>query len=207
MKSHENLDQATIDSMMERGEIQVSSCFENAVAEVGGYDVVRENARDFNDPCNSDAKLSSVRTSNKVGSYSAAVSNVHTKVGNLRVQVYERILNKFYYFNIPRHAYEHIKSTSNIDIPFDQSGLPKRNNSCRVNWWNYEEPTFEDMARNMTDPMTRRIQKNEYAYTGERVRSGGRIAGYLSQTPAAVKRRAERAAARDPKPNDGLFEF
>jgi hypothetical protein len=139
-------DTDTVHELLELGLIQVSTAFEHAVASVANLVVESQEGKDLSD--GSDCKLSTVRTSSYGQSYSAAVGNVHTKTGALRVQVYERELDQFYYFVIPSNAYNHIKKTSNIEIPFELSGLPKRVNKCTVNWWRYEVETFQEMCMN-----------------------------------------------------------
>jgi hypothetical protein len=66
----------------------------------------------------------------------------------LRVQVYERKQNQFFYFAIPRRAYKNIPKTSNIEIPFELDGTPRRTprRKVYVNWWRYEEDSWKDMA-------------------------------------------------------------
>jgi len=118
---------------------------EKAISRVGS--IVRESTmgKDFADK--SDAKAVSVRTCSKGKAYSAPVTNIHRKKGYLRVMVFERKQDRFYYFMIPGYAYSHIASTSNIEIPFEIDGDPKRINKCDINWWNYEVDTFNDITR------------------------------------------------------------
>jgi hypothetical protein len=54
--------------------------------------------------------------------------------------VYEREQDKFYYFRIPHRAYSHISSSSNIEIPFELDGTPRKvpMRPVKVNWWLYE---------------------------------------------------------------------
>ncbi len=137
-------DQTTVEAMLKKGMIQVSTGFEEAVATAGGFSVVSVNTHDISD--GSDAKLSSVRTSSLGTMYSAPITNIIGKTGTLRVQVYERKQKKFYYFAIPNSSYCHIPRTSNIEIPFEMSGDPRRINRCTVNWWQYEELDFVAMA-------------------------------------------------------------
>jgi hypothetical protein len=148
-KWHE-YDKKTLESLLHDGMLEVSTCFENAVAHVGGHKVISENHADLSD--GSDCKTSSARTHCYGTLYAAPVSNIATKTGTLRVQVYERILNKFYYFKVPRAAYEHRAPKSNLDIPFDRdTGEPKRKNRQGVNkMWIYEVDSFEEMCKNET---------------------------------------------------------
>jgi len=147
----------TLEHLLSLGMIQVSTAFEQAVAHTGGHELVSLDRADlYRNGLYSDAKLSSVRTSNYGKSYSAPVGGIAGKTGVLRVQVYERKQNRFYYFAIPRRAYSDIPAKSNIEIPFDLSGNPRRRPLRKVhqNWWNYEVNTFELMARKYTQPLS-----------------------------------------------------
>lgn len=136
----------TIALLLEKGMIQVSTAFEHALANVNGnIEVISEDEADLSD--GSDAKMVTVRTSSYGTAYSAPVSNIKGKTGWLRVEVYERKKNKFYYFKIPFHAYSDIPASSNIEIPFEMDGTPRRFNRCRVNWWDYQVDTWHDMAK------------------------------------------------------------
>lgn len=134
----------TVEKLLEKGFIQVSTVAEHAVAYQQGCDVVGQDANDLE--YGGDVKLCSVRTSNYGCSYSAPVTNIHGKSGWLYVQVYERKQDKFYWFAIPREAYSHIPKTSNIEIPFELDGTPRRRNRCSINWWDYEQPDFKTMS-------------------------------------------------------------
>lgn len=135
----------TFENLANSGFLQISTVFENAIANCNGsISVTSSDGKDFSD--GSDAKIATVRTTTYGEQYSAPITNVHSKIGMLRVQVYERKQDKFYYFAIPHHAYKHIPKTSNIEIPFFLDGTPRRQNRCSVNWWDYEVATFEDMS-------------------------------------------------------------
>ena len=139
----------TVEKLLQAGILQVSTAFELALAKVGQHKMVSADCGDlYKDGVYSDAKLSSVRTCSYGKSYSAPVTNIHNKTGALRVQVYERKQNKFYYFSIPHNAYLHIPKTSNIEIPFELDGTPRRipMRSVSQNWWNYEVKSFKLMA-------------------------------------------------------------
>lgn len=141
----------TLESLLNQGFIQVSTVFEHAIAHVGGHKVISLDAADIDDgtPGGSDAKLATVRTSSYGKRYGAPVTSVSGKTGTLRVQVYERKQDKFYYFLIPNEAYKHIPKTSNIEIPFELDGTPRRQPRGRYiqNWWDYEVDTFEEMCK------------------------------------------------------------
>ena len=140
-KAHPNISQeitkVVYEDMMLTGEIQIETLLENAIEGVGGP---RKNSRvgmDFED--RSDAKKSCVRTRAHGKEYSGPVTSIASKVGALRVMMYERKQDNFYYFIIPWKAYF---DKTWIEIPFDLSGVPKRKN----HWWNHEVKTFEEMA-------------------------------------------------------------
>jgi hypothetical protein len=113
--------------------------------------------------------------------------------------VTERIHNKSYYFHIPRSVYSYItKSTQCIEIPFDTGGQPRRvTNKRGINWWDYEEKTFRDLACNHKDPVTRRMEHNQRFFEQLPGIRGGRVTGQLSMTPNAIRKRAARARARE----------
>ena len=154
LPSYSSLCPTTLLKIAEMGLLQVSTAFEHALAQVSGHTVVSTDEADISD--GSDAKLVSVRTSGYGRSYSAPVTNVSGKSGSLRVQVYERKQNKFYYFVIPWHAYCWIPKTSNIDIPFEMNGTPRRKNRCITNWWAYEVESFEMLSQIMLDKFSKR---------------------------------------------------
>jgi hypothetical protein len=136
----------TIETLLQLGVLQVSTAFEHAIASVGGHTVISTDEADISD--GSDGKLSSVRTSGYGKSYTAPVTNIFNKTGPLKVQVYERKQNKFYYFVIPKHAYAHIAKTSNIEIPFELDGTPRLipSRTVKQNWWDYKVNSFAEMS-------------------------------------------------------------
>ncbi len=134
----------TVSGMLKLGMIQVSTAFEHALAKVGNFNVVSEAGRDGSD--GSDAKLSSARHRANGKAYSAWVSNTQGKTGKLRVQVYERIQNKFYYSVIPYSIHSTVKY---LEIPFDLKGNPTRcsNRGGFNKWWLCEVKTFSMLAK------------------------------------------------------------
>lgn len=140
----------TVTYLLKLGIIEVSTAFEQVLGNIGGHAVVSKDKGDlYRNGKYSDAKLATVRTSGYGKSYRAPVTNIHGKTGVLRVQVYERKQNKFYYFAFPRHTYKDIPKSSNIDIPFELDGTPRRVplRSVFVNWWKYEVPSLEIVAK------------------------------------------------------------
>lgn len=119
------------------GEIQIETMLENAIERVGGPEKKSAFGMDFVD--GSDAKKSCVRTRAHGKNYDGSVTGVANKVGSLRVMMYERKQNRFYFFVIPNEAYCGMKY---VEIPFTLDGEPKRKNR----FWNYEVQSFEEMA-------------------------------------------------------------
>ena len=147
------LDMHTIKVLLEKGVIQVSTVFEHAAASLSGCTVISEDQADLSN--GSDTKLSSVRTSGYGGTYSAPVTNIKNKTGNLIVQVYERKQNKFYFFSIPYSAYSKVCEKSNIEIPFELDGTPRRiplRSKRLPNWWRYEYKTLSSASNALPEP-------------------------------------------------------
>ena len=128
----------TVEDMLNMGIVQVSTAIEHAIAHVGGNTVVSEDTHDLSN--GDEVKAASARIRGNGKAYDAYVSNTKGKTGNLRVQVYERKNNKFYYFVIPHSRYSKV---TYLEIPFFLDGTPKNNSK----WWNWEVKTFEEMAR------------------------------------------------------------
>jgi hypothetical protein len=143
-------DLKTLLEVLNSGLMEVSTGFEKAVCEVGGHDHVSLPQGDgYRDGKYCDMKLATVRTSSYGKSYSGPVTNLANKLGSLRVQMYERKQGKFFYFVIPHRAYKHIPRSSNIEIPFELDGTPRKKPSrkVKVNWWKFEVPDFETMSK------------------------------------------------------------
>ena len=151
----EFLCQRTIKWLLREGMIEVSTAFEKAIERVGQIRLVSKDAYDFADY--SDAKLSSVRTCSYGTVYSAPVNSFHGKIGLLRVQVYERKKDQFYYFVIPNAAYSQISPKSTIELRFELDGTPMRQprRRRRINFWDYEVQSFEEMACSRRSNYTR----------------------------------------------------
>ena len=140
---YKNMCTNTVVTLLNMGLIQVSTAFEQALANAGDHTLVSEDCGDLiKNGIYSDAKLSTVRTHQCGRAYGAPVTNIYNKSGSLRVQVYERIREQFYYFVIPKHAYRHIPKSSNIDIAFELDGAPRKSN----HWWSWKVDSFSEMA-------------------------------------------------------------
>lgn len=141
---YNNLDPYTVNSLLQSGVIEVSTAYETAIANYSGTTVVSYDHADLS--CGSDAKLSSARTCSYGTVYSAPVGGLYNKTGDLMVQVFERKHFTFYWFRFPNYTYQHIPKTSNIEIPFNLDGTPRRDNKKQINPWNYECSSFENMC-------------------------------------------------------------
>jgi hypothetical protein len=136
----------TVQKLINRGLMQVSTIFEHATAHIRNTTVVGEDQMDLGD--GAECKLTSVRTSSYGTSYSAPVRSISGKTGDLLVQVYERKLDKFYYFVFPYSTYCHIKKSSNIEIPFNLDGTPRPATHRGTNtWWKYQVESFNDLSK------------------------------------------------------------
>jgi hypothetical protein len=126
--------------------LQFGQLFEKAI-EVQ-CNLIRESTygQDFKN--GDDAKCIVVRTYNYNKSYAAPVTNIHSKQGWLLVSVYERKQNNWYFFRIPHEAYKNIPKTSNIDIPFELDGTPRKHPKKFgvYNWWQHEVKSFKLLA-------------------------------------------------------------
>ena len=147
---YNKMDLVTLESLLNLGGLQISTLWEQALANILGCKVVSEDAFDLSN--GGDGKISSVRTYGYGKSYGSPITNVSGKTGTLYAQVYERKQHKFYYFAIPYDAYCHISKSSNIEIPFGFDGVPRRRNSCNVNWWNFEVKDLLDFKNFKTEP-------------------------------------------------------
>lgn len=144
--------------LLKDGVIHIETLFEKAVSRVGKLNRNSVHGEDFID--GTDAKKSTVRWMGYGNTYSAPIHRVHTKNGALRVMVYERLQDKFYYFVIPHHAFQHITDGSNIEIPFELDGTPRRVPKRKViqNWWEYEVKSFKKMA---TMPTVKGVKRDK----------------------------------------------
>jgi|TARA_B110000908_G_C10055775_1_gene358303 hypothetical protein len=153
----EHMHHLTIQELLSLGLIEVSTAFETAIANASGTQVISQDWADLS--CGSDAKLSTVRTCSYGTSYSAPVTGIHNKTGDLLVQVYERKCEKYYYFRIPYNTYCNIPKSSNIEIPFALNGTPRRNNNKKHNPWDHEYDSFLNMCKTTATPIQSKLSK------------------------------------------------
>lgn len=143
--------------LAERGVLTVSSVLENAIAEMGGLEVARQDTHDLSD--GSEVKYATTRRHSNLTSLSAKIRGLHNKTGTLRVQVLEFMSGQFYYFLIP---YDEYAGRNGLEIPFSRTGEPKRffNNSGCENIWRWQVPTFADMCAPLPDHLVPLSTKN-----------------------------------------------
>lgn len=134
--SYSEMCEKTMTRLLKMGMIQVSTCFEHAIANTNGSQVVNENCCDLSD--GSDGKLCTTQVHR--GKCDTHVSNITGKTGKLRVQVYDQQTSKVYWFVIPHSAYSHLKV---LEISFNIDGTPNRG----TKWWRYEVKSFELLAK------------------------------------------------------------
>jgi hypothetical protein len=125
--------------------VQFGQMFEKAL-EVQ-CNLIRESTAGKDFVTGQDAKCIVARTSNYGQGYSAPIFKLQAKTGDLLVSCYERKQDKWYLFRIPYSAYKHISKTSNIDIPFELDGTPRKvpSRAVKRNWWTYEVTDIKDL--------------------------------------------------------------
>lgn len=140
---------------VQMGLIQRDRVVELAIAKVGGYDIVSVNGQDFCDGSDAKSVVSSARNNYaKKGQWrnSFVVPGIRAKTGPLRIVAYNKVLNKFQYFFVPKEKYAHLASNV-LDITIEThtsystaptfTGINKKS----AKWWDCEELTFEAMAK------------------------------------------------------------
>lgn len=137
----------TILELLHDGVLQVSTIFEKVSAHFANCTVVQLDEADL---CNgADCKMVAVRTSSYGTTYSAPVCKIKGKSGTLFVYVYERKQSRHYYFAIPYSAHSQVAASSNIEIPFEMDGDPRRipqRKKKLPNWWDFECASLEEMC-------------------------------------------------------------
>jgi hypothetical protein len=125
--------------------IQFGQLWEKAIE--AQLKIVRESSEGKDFKNGDDAKLVSVRTHARGKSYGANIPGVHNKIGKLLVAVYEKKQRQWFFFKIPNTAFAYIASSSNIEIPFELNGTPRRIPKRRdaTNWWKYEVASFQKL--------------------------------------------------------------
>lgn len=143
----------TLKKFTRLGFIQRDRIVEQAIANAGGLDVVSIEGQDVSDGTEVKSVVSNSRNNNiKRGQWknSFNIRNLQAKTGDLRIVAYNKLLDRFHYFYIPREEYQHLKK--DLEIILEQyntfqeptfTGVPR----THLKWWNYECDTFEQMAQ------------------------------------------------------------
>lgn len=88
----------------------VEKLVEDCLSALGGYSVVNGWGRDFDDAVNSDSKtVTVVNNSAKRRQYVIKIGNVDTKIGSLRVTVFNPITAKLDFLYLPKTAVQEHK--------------------------------------------------------------------------------------------------
>lgn len=108
--------------MVKMGLLQIETLLECAISKVGNLPIDHQTGQDFIDQ--SDAKKVTSNYRNNViveGTWTNSyfVRNIKAKKGKLRVMAWNRYADKFEYFVIPHHAFQHLKC-SFIEIVLDR---------------------------------------------------------------------------------------
>jgi hypothetical protein len=149
-------------TMVSRGHIQIESILESALADNSEELYIKESvdSRDFSD--GSDAKKCTTRWRGERSQYSAAVTGIENKDGNLRVVCYERNGDRFRFLNIPISEYG---GMIHIELPFDvYTYEPKRSNR----WWQYEVESFEALAKSIGETVVLSDTSQDEEWNGSR---------------------------------------
>jgi hypothetical protein len=102
-----------------RGEIQISTFIENAIAKAGGLERNSKFAMDLDDGSEVKSAVSSYRNNHVIKGqwmHTYEISNVHTKTGPLRIVGYNKIIKKFEFYFIPNSAFSHLKGVLTLPI-------------------------------------------------------------------------------------------
>ena len=89
----------------------IERLIEESLAAVGGYKFVDEEGYDFDDKCKSDSKTVSV-VSNSPTTKVFIIQNVHTKIGSLRVTIYNPFKDSVDYMYLPKKAVRYWKENN-----------------------------------------------------------------------------------------------
>jgi hypothetical protein len=138
---------------VEMGLIQRDRLVELAISKIGKISMDSTTGQDLADTTDVKSVVSGIRnndTSRGCWTHSFAVHKIANKNGPLRVVAYNKILDKFHYFFIPKEAYSHCKVVEIIVETFRGiynyeptfTGNPKKH----LKWWQYEVHSFEEMC-------------------------------------------------------------
>jgi len=135
------------------GLIQRDRLAELAISKIGKIAMDSTVGQDLADTTDVKTVVSSIRNNDKhkgIWTHSFKVPKIANKNGPLRVVAYNKILDKFHYFFIPKEAYSHLTVLEIIVERFSGisdyeptfTGNPEKHRK----WWQYEVPSFEEMC-------------------------------------------------------------
>lgn len=161
-----------VEKIVEMGLLQRDRLIEMAICRLGNMELSSQKGHDLTDFSEVKTVVSGVRNNHKergVWMHSLKINKISNKTGPLRIVGYNRLLDSFHYFFIPREAYEHCSHSVEIVLERctmhngspDFTGKPQRHRK----WWQYEVESFEQlckMTRCDIKPNLTKEQCNEY---------------------------------------------
>ena len=123
----------------------IESLIEETLAAVGGYDFVDAAGYDFNDSCQSDSKTTSVNIKTRV----VEVKNVESKIGALRITIFNPLKDSIDFMFIPSDNRVKLARACYGTSMFKQRLLMSWNSDCdHYNMFEqFRMPTFNDLAQ------------------------------------------------------------
>ena len=151
------------------GLVQRDRLVELAISKIGKIEMDSTAGQDHADGSDTKSVVSSIRCNHRhrgSWTHSFAVRKIANKNGPLRVVAYNKLLDKFHYFFIPREAYSHCKYTVEIIVEqvngmYDMpafTGDPAKHRQ----WWQYEVRSFEEMCSIQPGQVGTRSTNSQY---------------------------------------------
>lgn len=129
------------DNMIPNGDIAIESLLETAIAytnNIKKYSTIGADFLNEDGTPGGDAKKATAFKNPNRPRLEARVTDFHNKTGDLYICIYESVLSKFYFFNVPHDFY---KDRKNLTFYFDEDGTPRRNRlriDSPLNLWKYQ---------------------------------------------------------------------
>lgn len=145
-----------VKELLTLGLLQRDRLMEMAVSKVSGVAMDSGIGKDLaNGGDIKTAVLSSRNNHKKKGIWTSSfnIHNIATKVGDLYVIVYNKVLSKFHYFRIPYDSYRHL--TTVLEIILERYTIDPASkstpvwsgiNNVKCKWWQYEVESFDEMC-------------------------------------------------------------
>jgi len=155
---------------VEMGLVQRDRLVELAISKIGKISMDSTAGQDLADTTDVKTVVSGIRNNDTYRgcwTHSFPVRKIANKNGPLRVVAYNKLLDKFHYFFIPREAYSHCKYTVEIiveqfsgmyDGEPDWTGMPKKHRQ----WWQYEVRSFEEMCSIQPGQVGKRCTNSQF---------------------------------------------